>query len=67
MNVVSLNSILYTHAQGERVPGRNFHVATAVKNRIVIFGGVSDVLAPFYSSCNVYPSDFFYYELGEYV
>ena len=56
-----------SHAQGERVPERDFHVATVVKNRIVVFGGRSDVFAPYFTANDIYPSDFFYYELGEYM
>ena len=64
--VISLILILLTYAQGERVPERDFHVATVVKNRIVVFGGRSDVFAPYFTANDIYPSDFFYYELGEY-
>ena len=65
--VISLISILYTLAQGERVPERDFHVATVVQNRIVMFGGRSDVFAPYFTANDIYPSDFLYYELGEYM
>ena len=58
---------MFTYAQGEHVPEREFHVATEVKNRIVVFGGRSDVFAPCFLACDVYPNDFFYYELGEYI
>lgn len=66
-SLVNLISILYTHAQGECVPERDFHVATAVKNKIVVFGGRSDMFALYFTANNIYPSDFYYYELGKYM
>ena len=51
--------------QGERVPECDFHVATVVGKKIVVFGGRSDVFAPYFTANDIYPNDFYYYELGK--
>jgi hypothetical protein len=52
--------------RGERVPERDFHVATVVGNKVVVFGGRSDVFAPYFTANDIYPHEFFYYELETY-
>ena len=59
------HSHTHTHSQGERVPERDFHVATVVRNRVVVFGGRSDTFAPFFTANDIYPNEFFFYELGK--
>ena len=59
------HTLTHTHSQGERVPERDFHVATVVRNRVVVFGGRSDTFAPFFTANDIYPNEFFFYELGK--
>ena len=46
------------------MPERDFHVATVVRNRVVVFGGRSDTFAPYFTANDIYPNEFFFYELG---
>ena len=39
-------------------------MATVVGNKVVVFGGRSDVFAPYFTANDIYPHEFFYYELG---
>jgi hypothetical protein len=47
------------------VPERDFHSATVVGDKVVVFGGRSDVFAPFFTANDIYPREIFYYNLGE--
>ncbi|CAI8029669.1 Kelch domain-containing protein 3 [Geodia barretti] len=49
--------------RGERVPERDFHSATVVGDKVVVFGGRSDVFAPFFTANDIYPHEVFYYNL----
>jgi hypothetical protein len=49
--------------RGERVPERDFHSATVVGDKVVVFGGRSDVFAPFFTANDIYPREIFYYNL----
>ena len=56
-NVIQLTHRHTHHPQGERVPEREVHVATAVRNKVVVFGG--------HTGNFIYPNEFYFYELGK--
>jgi hypothetical protein len=49
--------------RGERVPERDFHSAAVVGGKVVVFGGRSDVFAPYFTANDIYPHEVFYYSL----
>ncbi|KAL5474818.1 hypothetical protein EMCRGX_G026835 [Ephydatia muelleri] len=51
--------------QGEPVTERDFHTATAVNNLIFVFGGRSDMFAPFFTANDVYDTKFYTYNLDQ--
>ncbi|XP_065895256.1 kelch domain-containing protein 3-like isoform X1 [Dysidea avara] len=67
---LNLETLMWTEYpdKGARVVERDFHTATAVgQNKIIVFGGRSDELAPIFSARDIYDDKFYCYDLNKLV
>ncbi|XP_003391324.2 PREDICTED: kelch domain-containing protein 3-like [Amphimedon queenslandica] len=50
---------------GDRCPERDFHTATHVERKVIVFGGRSDIIAPDFSNQDIFDTAFYEYLLDE--